>query len=179
MLYELTIFHYLLTEEMYGPVQKITGAVDIVASMQNRMLNVLSDWSHREFKEKQPASSLTLSRTLGKIGPVILGRCRQFLSMVQVDSKCLDEEQERELEEELEEERKVCRPGPEVAFKPKNFDWLIRLIRNPFEAMRYLKDGESQPLLEALRKTTVYSLMKPSGFDSRILTSYNFRQTLQ
>jgi len=164
---------------MYGPVQKIAGAVNIVASMQKRMLNVLSDWSHREFKENQPPSALTLRKTLGEIGPVILGRCRQFLSMVQVDSKCLDEEQERELEEELEEERQICRPGPEVACQPKNFDWLIRLIRSPSQALSYLRDGEAQPLLEALRKTTIYPLMKPGGFDSRILTSYNFRQTLQ
>ena len=164
---------------MYGPVQTVAGAVDVVACMQNRMLSLLSDWSREEFKEEQPASTLTLSKTLGEIGPVILSRCKEFLSMVQVDSKCLDEEQERELEEELEEERQVYRPGPEVAFQPKNFDWLIQLIRSPSQSLRYLAHGEAQPLLEALKHTTVYSLMKPGGFDSRIVTSYNFRRTLQ
>ena len=88
---------------MYGSVQTVAGAVDIVSSMQNRMLSSLSEWSRGEFKEKQPDSILNLSKTLGNIGPVILGRCQEFLSNVQVDSKCLDEEQEREDQQILEE----------------------------------------------------------------------------
>ena len=164
---------------MYGSVQTVAGAVDIVSSMQNRMLSSLSEWSRGEFKEKQPDSILNLSKTLSNIGPVILGRCQEFLSMVRIDSKYLDEEQERELEEELEEERQVYRPGSEVAFKPKEFDWLIHLIRSPSEASRYLKDGQTLPLIKALKKTTTYQLVKPGGFDERIVISYNFRRTLK
>ena len=164
---------------MYGPVQTVSGAVDIVSSMQNRLLSSLSEWSRGEFNEKQPASTSTLSKTLCSIGPIILGRCQEFLSNVQVDSKCLDEEQERELEEELEEERQVYRPRSEVVFKPKEFDWLIHLIRSPSEASRYLKNGEVLPLIEALKQTTAYPLVKLGGFDERIVISYNFRRTLK
>jgi len=109
-----------------------------------------------------------------------LDRCEEFLSNVQVDSRCLDEEQERELEEELEEEREVHRPGQEVAYKPENnFDWIVGLIRNPQEALCFLKDGKTTPLLKALERTTVYSLLKNDGFDARIVNSYNFRRTLK
>lgn len=162
-------------------MQTVAQAVDVVSSMQNRMLNSLSEWSRKEFEEETSASTLILSNILSEIAPLILNRCREFLSMVQVDSRCLDEEQEREIEEEREEEaeREVYRPGPEKAYQPKNFDWLIHLIRSPSEVLRYLEEGEAQPLLEALKQTTVYSLLKESGFDSRIFNSYNFRRTLQ
>ena len=166
---------------MYGPKQMKAEAVDVVSALQNRMLNSLSEWSRKEFNEEISDSTLMLRSILGEIAPRILNRCREFLSMVQVDSRCLDEEQEREIEEEREEEaqREVYRPGPEEAYQPKNFDWLIYLIRSPSEASRYFEEGEVQPLLEALKQTTVYSLLKESGFDSRIFISYNFRRTLQ
>lgn len=162
-------------------MQTVSEAVDVVFSMQNRMLNSLSEWYRKEFKVDNSDSTLILEKTLNEITPLILNRCREFLSMVQVDSRCLDEEQEREIEEEREEEaqREVYRPGPEEAYQPKNFDWLIYLIRSPSEASRYLEEGEVQPLIEALKQTTVYSLLKESGFDSRIFISYNFRRTLQ
>ncbi len=168
---------------MYGPKQMKAEAVDVVSAMQSRMLNSLSEWSRKEFNEEISDSTLMLRNTLGEIAPRILNRCQEFLSMVQVDSRCLDEEQEREIEEEREEEaeREVYRPGPEKPYKPDetNFQWIKNLIHSPSEALGYLRDGEAQPLIEALKQTTVYSLLNESGFDSRIVTSYNFRRTLQ
>ena len=79
----------MLTEKLYGPVQSVAGAVDVVSSMISKL--------HQEFKEEKSTSASILSKTLDEIGPVILGRCQDFLSNVQVDSRCLDEEQEREL----------------------------------------------------------------------------------
>ena len=54
------------------------------------------------------------SSLMRPIGRDILVRCNQYVSGMTVNSKCLDEEQERELEEDKEEEKEIQRPKAET-----------------------------------------------------------------
>ena len=149
-------------ESLYGEVQSSTLASEVIASVKDRLIGSLS------------ADAREATGRMETIGQEILVRCDRYISQMTINSKCLDEEQERELEEEKEEEKEIERPNNEKPYTPTEPEKLKEWIRNN----RSQEIENLMPLWRAMQYTTAYQLL-PFGFDERILTTYNYRRTLE
>ena len=153
------------SSDLYGDWKCSATAVVVVASTNNRLIEAMSSVAGNAAPLMQ------------QIGSDILFRCNEYISELVVHSKCLDEEQDRELEEEKEEEKEIQRPRAEKPFKHSEPPGLRQWIRND----RVLKfKVDLLPLWQAMKSTTAFALIpNEDGFDSNILTTFNYRRTLE
>ena len=94
-----------------------------------------------------------------------------------VSSKCLDEEQERELQEKKEEEKEVQRPAQEDPYMPTEPPGLRQWIQNNrvLEFKRNLF-----PLWQAMKYSTAFDYIpNGAGLDSRIFVTTNYCKTIK
>ena len=151
--------------EMYGDLQCCTSAVNVVTSAQTRLIESMASVA---------GSTSSLMRPIGR---GILERCNQYIFGMTVNSKCLDEEQERELEEDKEEEKEIQRPCAETPYNPVEPPGLRKWIHNN-RVQEFKRD--LLPLWQAMKSTTAFHLIpNEDGFDSRIMTTSNYGRTLQ
>ena len=151
--------------DLYGDWKCSAPAVRVVANTSNHLVESLAGVAGK-------ASPL-----MQQIGRDILVRCDQYISEMIVNSKCLDEEQERELEEQKEEEKEIRRVRAEKPFKPVEPPGLRQWIRN-----NRVSEFKSNllPLWHAMKSTTAFALLpNEDGFDGRVMTTSNYRRTLQ
>ena len=151
--------------DLYGDWKCSAPAVSVVASTNSRLVEAMSSVAGNA------------AQLMKQIGRDILVRCDQYISQMIINSKCLDEEQERELEEQREEEKEIHRPRAEKPFKPSEPPGLRQWIRN-----NRVQEFKSNllPLWQAMKSTSAFSLIpNEDGFDSRVLTTANYRRTLQ
>ena len=151
--------------EMYGDLQCSTSAVQVVSSIQTRLIQSMASVAGNVYSLIDP------------ICRGILERCNQYITDLTVNSKFLDEQQERELEEEKEEEKQIQRPSAEVPFYPVEPPGLKKWIHN--DRVPEFKSN-LVPFWQAMEFTTAFFLIPDGeGFDFRLFATSNYRQTIQ
>ena len=126
-------------DEMYGDLQCSTAAVNVVTSTQTRLTKSMTRVAGESSFLMEP------------INRGILERCNNYIAKMMVSSKCLDEEQQRELEDEKEEEKEMQRPAPEDPHTPTEPAGLRQWILN-----NRVPEFKSNllPLWQAMKYTT-------------------------